>query len=50
MRIAIGSNVIGYAERLGDSVRQARTNDVLQVLDVNHLVMPLQSGRNCIAS
>ena len=42
MRIALDSNVIGYAEGLDDPDRQALANDVLQALDVHDLAMPLQ--------
>lgn len=42
MRIAVDTNVLGYAEGLDDRWKQARASDVLAAVTAHELVMPLQ--------
>lgn len=42
MRVAIDTNVLAYAEGVGDSKRCKRAADVVAALDVNNVVLPAQ--------
>ena len=42
MRIAVDTNVLGYAEGLDDEDRRTRANEVLLALRRHDMVMPLQ--------
>lgn len=42
MRVAVDSNVLGYAEGLDDPSRQARADEVISALAEHELAMPLQ--------
>ncbi|MBL8309766.1 MAG: PIN domain-containing protein [Burkholderiales bacterium] len=42
MRVAIDTNVLAYAEGVGDLKRCKRAADVVAALDVNNVVLPAQ--------
>jgi predicted nucleic acid-binding protein len=42
MRVSVDTNVLGYAEGLDDADRREKANEVLNVLQRQELVMPLQ--------
>lgn len=42
MRVAIDTNVLAYAEGLGDAKRCKRAADVVAALDANNVVLPAQ--------
>jgi predicted nucleic acid-binding protein len=42
MRVALDTNVIGYAEGLDDAGRQSRANQILRSIDPASLIVPLQ--------
>ncbi len=43
MRIALGTNVLAYAEGVGDEARRRKTHVLLSALPVDNIVLPAQT-------
>lgn len=43
MRIALDTNVLAYAEGIGDETRRRKTHALLSALPVNNIVLPAQA-------